>query len=166
MIQGFWVSRALSVAAELGIPDVLKRGPMQSEDLAKASGMHAPSLYRVLRALESVGVFTEDDQQRFALTPLGTALRSDVPDSLRSFAIEVLGRNHYPAWEKVAYSVKTGAIAFNHVYGVSKWQYNAEHPEEARIFDEAMVSFSSVVAGAIVEFSRTAAVRWSTEARF
>jgi hypothetical protein len=100
MIQGFWVSRALSIAAELGVPDFLKHGPMKSEDLAKATGMHAPSLYRVLRALESVGVFAEGDHQCFALTPLGTTLRSDVPDSLRPFAIEVLGGNHYPAWEK------------------------------------------------------------------
>jgi len=103
-----------------------------------------------MRALTSAGLFAEDDNRCFALTPLGAALCSDVPGSLRSFAIEVLGRNRYAAWEKLGYSIKTGAIAFNHVYGASKWQYNAEHPEEARIFAEAMASFNTVTADAIV----------------
>jgi hypothetical protein len=144
MIKGFWVSRALYVAAKLGIPDLLRDEPKSSDDLAQATGTHAPSLYRVLRALDSVGVFAEDDRGRFALTPLGATLRTDVPGSLRYFAIEELGENHYPAWERVLHSVETGAIAFNHVYGVSKWQYMAEHSDEARIFDAAMSSFSSV----------------------
>jgi hypothetical protein len=115
----------------------------------------------VLRALHSVGVFAEDDQGCFALTSLGATLRTDVPGSLRYFAIEELGENHYPAWEQVLHSVKTGEIAFNHVYGASKWQYMTEHPEEAQIFDAAMSSFSSVVAAAVVaayDFSSAATV--------
>jgi hypothetical protein len=161
MIKGFWVSRALYVAAKLGIPDLLRDEPKSSDDLARATGTHAPSLYRVLRALDSVGVFAEDDRGRFALTPLGATLRTDVSGSLRYFAIEELGENHYPAWERVLHSVETGAIAFNHVYGVSKWQYMAEHADEARIFDAAMSSFSSVVAAAVVaayDFSSSATV--------
>lgn len=150
IIQGFWVSRAVYVAAKLGIPDLLKDGPKTTGELAAATGTHSGSLYRVLRALDSVGVFTESANQRFALTPLGATLRSDVPGSLRFFAIEELGENHYPAWEKVLHSVQTGAIAFNHVYGASKWEYMAEHPDEARIFDEAMSSFNSVVVAAII----------------
>jgi hypothetical protein len=161
LIKGFWVSRALYVAAKLGIPDLLRDEPKSSGDLAQATGTHAPSLYRVLRALDSVGVFAEDDRGRFALTPLGATLRTDVPGSLRYFAIEELGENHYPAWERVLHSVETGAIAFDHVYGVSKWQYMAGHSDEARIFDAAMSSFSSVVAGAVVaayDFSSSATV--------
>ena len=150
MIQGFWQSRAVYAAAKLGIPDLLKDGAKSSEELAEATGTHAPSLYRLLRALDCVGVFREYEGRRFSLTPLGETLRSDVPGSLRYFAIEELGENHYPAWEKVLYSVRTGAIAFNHVFGASKWEYMTQHPDEARIFDEAMGSFSSVVAEAIV----------------
>ena len=150
MIQGFWVSRAIGVVAELGIPDLLKDGPRTSDEVAVAIGGHAPSVYRVLRALASVGVFAEDDRQRFALTPLGDTLRSNVPGSLRLLAAEVLGRNHYAAWEQLLYSVQTGAIAFDHVFGMSRRQYNAEHPKEARAFDEAMASFNSIIAAAVV----------------
>ena len=149
-IQGFWVSRAISVAAELGIPDLLKNGPMKSEELAPAVGAHSPSLYRLLRALASVGILAEDQRQRFRLTPLGETLRSDIPGSLRLLASELLGRNHYAAWEQLLYSVQTGAIAFDHVFGVSKWRYNAQYPKEAMAFDEAMASFNSIIADAVV----------------
>src|ERR1039457_952974 len=109
MIQGFWMSRAIYVAAKLGIPDLLKDGPNTAANLAQSTGTHPPSLYRVMRALDSVGILAEDGDGRFALTPLGVTLRTDVPGSLRFFAIEELGENHYPAWEKVLYSVRTGA---------------------------------------------------------
>src|SRR5262249_22513080 len=127
IIQGFWVSRAVCVAAELGIADLLKDGPMKSEELALAVEAHAPSVFRLVRALASVGVFVEANRECFALTPLGNTLRNDVPGSLRLLAAEVLGRNHYAAWEQLLYAVKTGATAFDHVFGVSRWQYNANH---------------------------------------
>jgi len=74
LIAGFWVSRALYIAAKLGIADFLAEGPQESTALAAATGTHAPSLRRILRALASVGVFAEDEQGRFALTPLGATL--------------------------------------------------------------------------------------------
>ena len=150
IVQGFWVARATCVAAEFGIPDLVKNGPKKNEQLAEAMGLHAPSLYRLMLALSSVGVFSQDEQQRFALTPLGEALCSDGPRSLRSFAIELLGRNHHESWEKLGYKVKTGGTVFNHVYGASEWQHNAKHPDEARIFDGAMASFNAVTSDDIV----------------
>jgi len=152
MIHGFCVSRAICVVAKLGIPDLLSHGPQNSEDLALAVGAHSPSLYRILRALASVGVFTEDKRRGFALTPLGDTLRTDVPGSLRVLASELLGGNQYKAWEHLLYSIKTGAIAFDHVFGVTKWQYNAEHPKEATAFDDAMASFNSVITFSIIAF--------------
>ncbi|MBI3801360.1 MAG: methyltransferase [Deltaproteobacteria bacterium] len=150
MIAGLWMSRAIYIAAKLGIADLLKDKPQSSKELAQATGMHAPSLYRVLRALASVGVFAEDEQGCFALTPLAATLRSDLPGSLRAFAIAELGEDHYPAWGEVLHSVKTGEIAFDHLFGLDVWQYRSQHPEDGRIFDEAMASFSSVVNAAIV----------------
>lgn len=151
IVQGYWASRAVYVAAKLGLPDLLTDEPKTCDHLAQASGTHAPSLYRLLRALDSIGVVHERSHRTFALTPLGATLRTDVPGSLRFFAIEELGENHYPAWEKLLDSVKSGTTAFHQVYGTTKWQYMTEHPEEAGIFNAAMASFSSVVAPAIVQ---------------
>ena len=98
IITGFRVSRATYVAAKLGIADLIKDGPKSSEELAQLTGMHAPSLDRVLRVLACTDIFSEDRQGRFALTPLGTTLRSDTPNSLRASAITHLGEERYQAW--------------------------------------------------------------------
>src|SRR5262245_35906422 len=101
LIGGLWVSRALYVVAQLGIADLLRNGPQRSEELARTTGTRAPLLYRVLRALASVGVFAEDEAGRFSLTPLATTLRSDMPDSLRSFVLAELGEESLCVWEDV-----------------------------------------------------------------
>src|SRR5215471_3807677 len=87
MLTGYWVSQLLYVAAKLGLADLLKDGARSAEDLAAATNSHPKSVYRMLRGLASLGVFAEDDQRCFSLTPLAECLRSDVPNSQRSLAI-------------------------------------------------------------------------------
>jgi len=87
MITGFWISQAIYAAAKLGIADLVKEGPKPCEELAQATGMHPQALYRLLRALASVGVFREGADGRFGLTPLAAYLQTGVPDSLRAFAL-------------------------------------------------------------------------------
>jgi hypothetical protein len=138
LLTGYWIAQAIHVAAQLGLADLLKDGPKAVAHLAEATGAHARSLYRLLRALASEGVFAEDEQGRFALTPLAECLRSDVPNSQRSMAI-MNGEEHYLAWGELLYSVQTGQNAFEKLYGQPVFQYLASHPRQARIFDEGMV---------------------------
>jgi hypothetical protein len=151
MIQGFWVSRAIYVAAELRIADVLEEGPQSAAQLAEATGTHAPSLYRVLRALASVGVFREDPEGRFSLTPVAGTLQSNKPGSLRELAIVELAADHYPAWEAVLHSVKTGEVAFHKVFGMDAWEHRARNREHGALFDDAMANFCSVVNQSVIE---------------
>ena len=150
LIAGFWVSRALYIAAKLGIADFLTEGPQESTALAAATGTHAPSLRRVLRALASVGVFAEDEQGRFALTPLGATLQTGVPGSLRAWATVQLGEDHYQAWGELLHSVQTGEIAFDHIFGLDVWQYRAQHPAHAQLFDAAMADMIGVFNAAVL----------------
>src|ERR1700728_4714086 len=76
LIGGLHISRALSVTAELGIADSLAAGPMTTAELARGTGTHEPSLYRVLRLLASVGVLRELPPRTFGLTVLGDRLRT------------------------------------------------------------------------------------------
>jgi len=138
IISGFWISRAVYVIAKLGIPDLLKSGPKTAEELASETSMHAPSLYRILRALASVGVIRSDEGKRFALTPLTETLVTDAPGSLRWFAVSELGQEHYPAWGNLMYSVKTGEIAFDNFFGVDIWEYFRQNPEDAAVFNNSM----------------------------
>ncbi|MFS8087210.1 MAG: methyltransferase dimerization domain-containing protein, partial [Acidobacteriota bacterium] len=123
LISGFWISRCIYVAAKLGIPDLVKDGAKNAEELATATGTDAPSLFRVMRALASVGVFSHDDQNRFAITPLSETLRSDARGSLRAFAMTELGEEHYPAWGELMHSVRTGEIAFDRAFGMDIWKF-------------------------------------------
>ena len=87
MITGSFTSQAISVAARLGIADLVCDGPKSNAELAQATGTHEPSLHRLMRALGGVGLFREIEAGRFALTPLGSPLRAGVPGSMRAAAM-------------------------------------------------------------------------------
>ncbi len=150
MISGFWISQMVLVAAKLGLADQLKDQPKTAAELAQATGTHAPSLYRVLRALVSVGVFTEDTQGRFASTPVAETLRHDAPGSLRAFAMAELGQEHFVAWGNLLHSVRTGEIAFDNHFGQPIWEYYATHPEDAEVFNDAMTGLTEMVNAAVI----------------
>jgi ubiquinone/menaquinone biosynthesis C-methylase UbiE len=150
LIMGFWISRAVYIAARLGIADLLEDGPLDIERIASATASHGPSLYRVLRTLASVGVLVEDGQRRFSLTPVGATLRTGVPGSLRAWVNVQLGDEHYRAWGRAEHSVRTGESAFDHVLGMGVWQYRAQHSEHAKLFDEAMANLTAAYHAAVV----------------
>jgi ubiquinone/menaquinone biosynthesis C-methylase UbiE len=138
LISGFWISRCLYVAAKLGIPDILKDGPKTAEELAKTTRTDSMSLFRLLRALSAVNILTQGQDDRFGNTPVSETLRSDIPGSLRSFAMTELGEEHYPAWGELLHSVRTGDIAFDKAFGMPVWEFFAKNPENARVFNNAM----------------------------
>jgi hypothetical protein len=145
LISGFWVSRAVFVIAKLGIPDLLHTGPKTADELASATETHAASLFRVLRALVSVGVLHSDNENRFSNTPVSETLTTDAPGSLRWFTISELGQEHYPAWGNLMHSVRTGEIAFDNFYGADVWAYFKDNPEDAAVFNNSMSGMTAVV---------------------
>src|SRR6266568_1793805 len=150
VISGFWAARSVYAAAKLGIADLVQDGPKTAADLAAKTGTHAPTLYRLLRALASIGWLVEDNNGRFGPTPLTAGIQSHVSGSLRNLAITELGQEHYPAWEDLLFSLKTGDIAFNHVFGMQNWEYWASHPEHAQIFNQAMSEVTAVTEPAVL----------------
>ena len=151
LIFGAWTAKAIHAAAVLGIADHLESGPKTVAELAGLVGAHAPSLYRLLRAVASVGIFEEDGQGRFAQTTLGAGLRSGGPGSLRDTAISMLDPGHDRCWDDILHSLRTGEVACDHVFGTGIWDYYRAHPEEARAFNGAMTGLSEMVGGAVVE---------------
>lgn len=150
LLTGSWVSQALYVAARLGIADLLRDGPQPCGRLAEATGAQERALYRVLRALASLGVFAEDDEKRFRLTPLAECLCADMPGSLRAFAIMLGEPEHWRPWGEIWHSVSTGRPAFDRVFGLPHFQHLSRNPQAARVFDEAMTSRSGQENEAIV----------------
>jgi hypothetical protein len=137
MIVGSWTSQAIYVAAKLRLADHLADGPRAAEELADAAGVAPRPLYRLLRALAFVGVFAMETDGRFRLNPRAEPLREGGPDSLRAFAV-MIGEEQYRCWGDLLETVRTGATAFDRLYGRPYFDYLGEHPEQARTFDAAM----------------------------
>lgn len=150
MISGYWISQAIYAAAKFGIADLLKGGPRTVDELAETTQTDADALYRLLRALASVGIFAQSEPRQFSLTPLAEPLQSDVSGSKRALAL-MMGEDQFRAWAEVTYSVQTGQTAFQKVFGQPVFDYLAEHPEKARIFDEAMTGIHGRETNAVLD---------------
>ncbi len=149
MSMGFIVSQAISVAGKLCIADHLKDEAKSVEQLAELTGAHAPSLYRLMRALASAGIFKKDAENRYFNTELGKFLRSDHPESMRGAVRMICDREHWQPHGNLLQSVKTGEIAFEYTFGMPVFPYFAQNPEAAEVFDNAMTSFSHTIANAV-----------------
>lgn len=151
LILGSLASQAVYVAAKLGIADLLEDGPKNVEQLAREADVDVSSLYRVLRALVSLGVFAEEGGRIFRLTRTAGLLRSHAQGSLRDVAIFMGEDWHWQVWGKTLYSVRTGKPAWSQVHGQEVFPYFATNQKAARIFDDAMSSFSTLATKAVVE---------------
>lgn len=151
MSEGCVISTALSLVAELGIADLLASGPQPVEALAQATSTHPGALYRVLRLLSSVGVFTQVQPNLFALTPLGDCLRTGVPGSMRSWVRMVGLKMWFQTFGEALHSLRTGEPVFVRTVGAEPFEYLASHPEESEIFNAAMSDFGQGVAVAVVQ---------------
>jgi hypothetical protein len=141
MCAGGWVAAAVYAAAKLGIADHLADGPRSAAELAPVTGTHAPSLHRFMRTLAGFGILAEDPAQRFALTPLGEALKTGAPGAARSTLIAFGGPAVWRSWEEIIYSLETGKTGFEKVWGMPLFDYLGQDPEAASHFSNAMIGF-------------------------
>jgi precorrin-6B methylase 2 len=149
LATGHYISRALCLAAKLDIADLLKDGPRHYRDLAKVTGTHAPSLNRVMRLLASAGVFSEEENGKFALTPVGECLRTGVAGSSRAMVMHFAGQRIQESWKDLEYCVRTGEPAFR-LRGVTNiFEDPQRTPEEEAIFDAAMADLTRLITAAV-----------------
>ena len=149
LIFGHRVTRIITIAAQLGLADHLADGPKRADELAALFQADAPTFYRLLRALASVGVFAEVESSRFALTPLGDCLRSDAPNRMRSWALLEGEAFCQRLYADLLWSVQTGGVTFDHAYGLGFYQYVTQRPDTARLFSEAMAEFAALSTDAV-----------------
>jgi len=155
-----WITaQSIQAAAFYGIADLLQEGPRSIAELASATHTHPDSLYRLLRALATVGFFEEtntdapnNEERRFAQTPLSQCLCQDVPGSLYATVRQFGSEWEHKSWDKLAYSIRTGQAAFDHVFGKSCWEYlTVDRPDEGAIFHQSMSAFSQEIHAAVVQ---------------
>jgi len=149
MATAYWASRLLYVAAKVGLADHLTDGAKTAEALAGPTGTHAPSLYRVMRTLASLGLLTEDRDHRFALTSLGEALRSGAPGSARATVLTLAGDWVWRGFEHLLYSVETGRSGLEKSLGEPVFGWLGKHPEDASLFSETMIGVHGMEPAAV-----------------
>jgi hypothetical protein len=135
LIRGYWTTQAIFVAAELRIADLLADGPKLPDELGRQAGVRGDMLYRVLRALASIGIFAEDGDGRFALTPLAETLLGE--SGQRAYA-RLHGQELYQSWAKMLDAVRTGDAGFKLAFDMPVFEFFSKHPDRGAVFDKAM----------------------------
>ncbi|MGL4621805.1 MAG: methyltransferase [Chroococcidiopsis sp.] len=149
LISGFWIAQSIYLAAKLGIADCFDDAPKTIAQLAAKTETEERSLYRLMRALASLDIFTEVSDRCFALTPLAVTLGSDAPNSMRYAAIAQMGYDPSLGWIDGLSSLKTGEPAFDAATGMSIWEHYAQHPETGIAVSRTMSNLGATVASAI-----------------
>jgi len=149
MAMAIWSARALYAAAHLAIADHLAERALALEEIARLTATHAPSLKRLLRALAGCGIVTEAAPNRFGLTKLGHALRSDAPGSARALVMTIAGDWQWGAWHHFLQSLSTGESGLIKSSGQDLFSYLAAHPADLACFNEAMIGIHGAIAPAV-----------------
>jgi O-methyltransferase domain/Dimerisation domain len=149
MIRGAVLTQLVYVVVKLGVPELLREGPRPADALAAATGADPGTLYRLLRALASLGILVEDDRRRFALAPAGELLRDGVPGSLRGSALFYGEPWCWQAFGCLFESAHSGTTPFLHVHGAGFFDYLARHADAAEAFHEHMLALTGQDAAAI-----------------
>lgn len=150
LATGHFRAQAIFVATKLGIADLLRSGPRTCEELSRSTRTPPRALYRLLRALASIGVFVETEGGRFGLTPLASTLRSDDPESLRPLLLLIGEEFHWGPWSHLLYSVTTGECAFEHVHDQRLFEYLADNREAGANFAAWMTRATEIQIPAIL----------------
>jgi DNA-binding transcriptional ArsR family regulator len=150
MITEMWAAQAITAAADLGIADALAKGPLSAEQLASAVNADADALSRLLRALITRGIFRQRRDGRYELTPLADTLRSDADVSMAALARFVGSPQHREHWSHLTDAVRTGRSVIPALRGKPVFEYLAEAPELAEIFNGAMTSVSELMIAPLI----------------
>ncbi len=138
MILNATLTQMVSVAARLGIADLLQDGAKTSDELARLADTDAEAMYRLLRGLASVGVFAEVEGRKFELTAMADCLRSDSEFSMKAYAVWGGSECWWRPWGNSYEAVKTGKNVFKSTLGVEIFEYFGQHPEMADVFNTFM----------------------------
>ena len=149
LMDGYLTTQLLYVAAKLGVADVLADGPRTGPEIAAAVGADPDRLTRMLRGLALDDVLAEDEDGRFALTPVGECLREGVPGSLRGQVL-VRGDVYWQAAAGMLQTATDGGTALEHVHGARFFDYLAAEPERAAAFQRSMAHRSQREAADVV----------------
>jgi methyltransferase family protein len=147
LISTAWVAQGVYTATKLGIIEALRDGPQSAESVAESVDANPDAVYRLMRLLASRGIFAQHRNRRFALAPMGEALRADAPESMRGIVMFWGDPLHWEHWGQLSHSVRTGRCAIEELRGKPPFEWFEDVPELAAVFNEGMTSIEDGNAG-------------------
>ena len=153
LVLGYQRTQLVLAAVSLGLADEVARGSRTVGEVAAVTGAEPGSLRRLVDALASLDLLQIGDDGQLSLTPMGSLLRSDNPDSLRS-SVLMHGQEFYPVWGELPETIRTGVPAFERVYGMPTWEYRRRHPDAGARFDSFMARAARDRAAGLVAAGR------------
>jgi O-methyltransferase domain len=153
IVNNYWQSCCLGAAAQLELADHLANGPLHVDVLAERTETHAPSLYRMLRALESTGIFTQSSPRVFTNTPASECLRRHATGSQWAWIRIALCADApvFDGWRGLMRALENGRPGFDQLRGQPAWDYLRSDPQQGTIFNEAMRDLSASMTPAVTE---------------
>jgi hypothetical protein len=151
IVNNHWQSCCVGAAAQLELADLLADGPVNVKILAERTKTHAPSLYRMLRALESTGIFAQTSPGEFGNTPASECLRRNLPGSNWAWIRFTLcsGAPVFEGWRGLMLSLQNGRPGFDQVTGQGAWEHLQSNPQTQTIFNQAMRDLSASISPAV-----------------
>jgi hypothetical protein len=158
IVVDFWKARAVAVATELDLAQHLNDGPLHVNEIAKQAGVNSSALFRLLRALESIGIFSQISPYVFCNTSISASLRKSAPESQWATVMHFLsdGCGVFEAWNELGYVIKTGCPSVDKLYGFDFWELLRRNPRANEAMNLAMRSATHDITPAV-----TAALDWS-----
>ena len=156
LLTGAWTAQGIYVAVKLGIPDELAKGPLPADEVARRVGADPGAVYRLMRALASKGVLRHRPDGKFKLTPIGKALRTGTPGSVRDMALFLGHPLRWEDWGNLLYSVHTGEPSVDKLRGMPFFEDVKTETDLAEAFNNAMTAgseFAIYVVLAAYDFS-------------
>jgi hypothetical protein len=144
LISTAWVAQGVYTATKLGIIEALRDGPQSADAVAAAVDANPDAVYRLMRLLASRGIFTQQRDRRFALAPMGEALRADATDSMRGYVLFAGDPLHWEHWGQLSHAVRTGRCAIEELRGKPTFEWFEDVPELAAVFNDGMTSISKM----------------------
>ena len=149
-VQTAAAGKLIACLCEANVPDILARGPMRVEGLARAAGLDADALARALRAAGMLGVFKRTGEGAWENADIGNALRADVPGSVRDYVVYALHDGNWRAWQHMDAALRTGEPAFPAANdGVAFWDYMEAHQDVGALFHRGMAAMAAMTARAL-----------------
>ncbi|WKU46088.1 methyltransferase [Streptomyces sp. VNUA116] len=139
---GYFYASALRAVTVHRVADHLADGPLQIDELARRADLHGPSLRRVLRLLATRGIFQEDEQGAFGLTPAAELLRTDVPASAHTGMVWLTDEIFQRSAAGLEDTLRTGRTPFETAYGMPFFDYLLTDADAQQLFDTGMANMS------------------------